>query len=247
MIKFFRKIRQRLLTENKTSKYLLYAIGEIILVVVGILIALQINNWNENQKLKGEEIKLIKNFKSSIETDTIRLNKDIKTFSYVERDINSILIHMEKDLQYHDSIPFINSTAIWWPKIGQEIYSTLTSTDLNNISNDTLKKEITTYYTWAIGPFDTAVKRYADYVEDGVKTKFSSRFSSFGFTPGEEKTVMRPIDYEVLKKDKEYLYWIITQKNYFYWYVKRPLNQAKERADNLLVSLNKELTELEKK
>ena len=50
MIKFFRRIRQQLLTENKFSKYLIYAIGEIILVVIGILIALQINNWNENRK-----------------------------------------------------------------------------------------------------------------------------------------------------------------------------------------------------
>jgi len=50
MIKFFRKIRQKLLSENKFSKYLLYATGEIILVVIGILIALQINNWNENRK-----------------------------------------------------------------------------------------------------------------------------------------------------------------------------------------------------
>ncbi len=50
MIKFFRKIRQRLLSESKFSKYLLYAIGEIILVVIGILIALQINNWNEERK-----------------------------------------------------------------------------------------------------------------------------------------------------------------------------------------------------
>jgi hypothetical protein len=50
MIKFFRKIRQKLLKENKYSKYLTYAIGEIILVVIGILIALSINNWNENRK-----------------------------------------------------------------------------------------------------------------------------------------------------------------------------------------------------
>ena len=50
MIKFFRKIRQKMLTENKFSKYLLYAIGEIVLVVIGILIALQINNWNETKK-----------------------------------------------------------------------------------------------------------------------------------------------------------------------------------------------------
>lgn len=50
MIKFFRNIRQNLLNEGKTSKYFKYAIGEIILVVIGILIALQINNWNEGRK-----------------------------------------------------------------------------------------------------------------------------------------------------------------------------------------------------
>lgn len=47
MIKFFRKIRQNLITEGKTGKYLKYAVGEVVLVVIGILIALQINNWNE--------------------------------------------------------------------------------------------------------------------------------------------------------------------------------------------------------
>ena len=55
MIQFFRRIRQQLLTENKFSKYLLYAIGEIFLVVIGILIALQINTWNEHEKLKSTE------------------------------------------------------------------------------------------------------------------------------------------------------------------------------------------------
>lgn len=50
MIKFFRHIRKRLLSENKFSKYLLYAVGEIVLVVIGILIALGINDWNENRK-----------------------------------------------------------------------------------------------------------------------------------------------------------------------------------------------------
>lgn len=58
MIKFFRHIRQPLLSENKFSKYLLYAIGEIVLVVIGIPIALQINNWNEQRKaaIWGKEI-----------------------------------------------------------------------------------------------------------------------------------------------------------------------------------------------
>lgn len=54
MLKFFRKIRHRLLSENKYSKYFKYAIGEIILVVIGILIALQINNWNETKQKENK-------------------------------------------------------------------------------------------------------------------------------------------------------------------------------------------------
>jgi len=59
MIKFFRKIRQNMIKESKVSKYMLYAIGEIVLVVIGILIALQINNWNEHRKIKIEEKVLV--------------------------------------------------------------------------------------------------------------------------------------------------------------------------------------------
>ena len=55
MIKFFRKIRQNLLSEENTGNYLKYALGEIVLVVIGILMALQINNWNEQRKTDIKE------------------------------------------------------------------------------------------------------------------------------------------------------------------------------------------------
>jgi len=70
MIKLFNNIRQKLVAEGKTTNYLKYAIGEIVLVVVGILIALQINNWNENRK----DIKLAKEYLSGIKVD---LKKDV--------------------------------------------------------------------------------------------------------------------------------------------------------------------------
>ena len=60
MLHFFRQIRQRLLTDNKFSKYLLYAVGEILLVVIGILIALQIDTWNETRKARIQESKIYK-------------------------------------------------------------------------------------------------------------------------------------------------------------------------------------------
>ena len=59
MIKFFRHIRQSLIMKNQTGRYFKYAIGEIILVVIGILIALQINNWNENQKNIAKEQQIL--------------------------------------------------------------------------------------------------------------------------------------------------------------------------------------------
>ncbi|MCK0180637.1 DUF6090 family protein, partial [Flavobacteriaceae bacterium S0862] len=73
MIKFFRKIRQNLLSEGKTGKYLKYAIGEIVLVVIGILMALQINNWNENRKDETRRKLLLNNLKIDLEQDLRRL------------------------------------------------------------------------------------------------------------------------------------------------------------------------------
>ncbi len=77
MIKFFRRIRQNMIKESKVSKYLLYAIGEIFLVVIGILIALQINNWNENRKTKSKEQALLVALKQELTTNLEELNRII--------------------------------------------------------------------------------------------------------------------------------------------------------------------------
>ena len=75
MIKFFRKIRKQLLSENKVNKYLLYAVGEIILVVIGILIALQINNLNEAKKTRAQEVAYLKNIKSDLAATNIEMDQ----------------------------------------------------------------------------------------------------------------------------------------------------------------------------
>lgn len=59
MLHFFRKMRKALIPENRFGRYFFYALGEIVLVVIGILIALQINNWNAEQKLKKQEISIL--------------------------------------------------------------------------------------------------------------------------------------------------------------------------------------------
>ncbi|WP_268033038.1 DUF6090 family protein [Algoriphagus sp. PAP.12] len=77
MISFFRKIRHKLLAGNRVTRYLAYAIGEILLVVIGILIALQVNNWNENRKQQEAEQRLLKALLEEFESNLDILDKAI--------------------------------------------------------------------------------------------------------------------------------------------------------------------------
>jgi len=104
MIKFFRKIRQNLLLEGKTGKYLKYAIGEIVLVVIGILIALQINNWNEKNKQKIAETEFIKGLKNDLKQDKQFILTVIKTYNPKISAYSSLTNEFEKDNIELDSL-----------------------------------------------------------------------------------------------------------------------------------------------
>ena len=107
MIKLFRKVRQNLLMENKTSKYFKYAIGEIILVVIGILFALQINTWNESRKAQNEEIKILMALLSDFETSKTRIKKTMsmqqKALNHGATLINIHERHDIKEIKYFDT------------------------------------------------------------------------------------------------------------------------------------------------
>jgi hypothetical protein len=109
MIPFFRKIRQRLLTENKFSKYLLYAIGEIILVVIGILIALQINNWNENRKTRNSEQQYLLALKEE--------------FSFNKDELKSIM--NRNNLNFDYALKILDNTGPENPEITEEEFGSL--------------------------------------------------------------------------------------------------------------------------
>jgi hypothetical protein len=89
MIKFFRKIRYDLMEKNKTGKYLKYAIGEIVLVVIGILIALSINNWNEKQQLNSKTQEYYVQLLDDLNKDVIFANKIIKQFDNYLKDLKA--------------------------------------------------------------------------------------------------------------------------------------------------------------
>jgi uncharacterized membrane protein YvbJ len=126
MIKFFRKIRQNMIKENKASKYMLYAIGEIVLVVIGILIALSINNWNESRIDRKLETAILKQLRSEFKSNLKQLDEKIGIRDYMMnsaiqllanidnpyiRNVDSIEMHLAKTVPYTTFDPIINDLA----------------------------------------------------------------------------------------------------------------------------------------
>ena len=160
MIKFFRKIRQRLLSENKFSRYLLYAIGEIILVVIGILIALQINTWNQARKDSITERAYYNRFLEDVLLDEALVINQIEQTKLRLKSANQ-LIH---ELQSSDSnMPKIAqalrgsvSRGNFVLKPTQTTYEDVKSSgNVQLIKDLELKKSLENYYVSTTGIMNT--------------------------------------------------------------------------------------------
>ncbi len=153
MIKFFRKIRQQLLAQNKLGKYLLYALGEIVLVVIGILIALQINNWNEHRKSVKKErnhlLEIIENLREDLQrVEEIQKYNELKVTTIDSAFYYLSLMH-EKPLLARDFsylMPVISNYTLFTPT--KVAFNNLTSTgNMDILQKDELRKEISRYYS----------------------------------------------------------------------------------------------------
>jgi len=149
MLKFFRRIRQNLLLQGKTSRYIKYAFGEIVLVVIGILIALQINNWNENRKDKALEQRYLKNLVEELKKDSLALNINVVM---LERQANTKnpLLDMLREGNEKDSLKLYFNLQ-WRPIYPytplKSTYEEMTnSSHLNIIKSDELRGSIVKMY-----------------------------------------------------------------------------------------------------
>ena len=252
MIKFFRRIRQQLLSEGNTTKYLKYAIGEIILVVIGILIALQINNWNENRKATIKQIEILSMLEESLIDDLDKFEEVANYYARSKMSINTILNHLQKDLPLNDSLPshFFKSTTIWeQSSFTNGIYETLKSNGIDLISNKKLSQQIVKVFDETDPWMETWEKRYVDLVLNSATELYKTRFTDFwNGNPKDPKVngEMHPISYESLKSDEEYIYFLKTQKNLMGWLIEKSLNNSATQGETLLEMLRKEMSSLKK-
>ncbi len=148
MIKFFRKIRQNLLMENRTGKYFKYALGEIVLVVIGILIALQINNLNEERKDRIVEQEILKQLKEEYQSNLRQLESKIAMRKIIIEGANKALHYLDHpDFAHRDtlmmSIGILTNTPTFDP-ISNDV---INSGNIRLISNKDLKKRLTQWST----------------------------------------------------------------------------------------------------
>ena len=149
MINFFRKTRKKLTDKNNFTKYLRYAIGEIVLVVIGILIALSINNWNNNKNLRKTEVSLLKEMKINLkgDLDDVRFN-----ITWNKRALNAseiVLESLKNTESYNDSLSFYYANLLGGADFSKNTsaFDNLKSMGFHIILNDSLRINITNLYT----------------------------------------------------------------------------------------------------
>ena len=123
MFRFFRQIRQRLLTDNppdqsrragKFSKYLLYAIGEILLVVIGILIALQVDTWNQEKKERQLELGILKEVRDNLSDDLSKIESSIGLQNEILRCQTAFIEWLDGEKDYDDGVPYFNNSLSYY-------------------------------------------------------------------------------------------------------------------------------------
>ena len=170
MIKFFRNIRQKLIIEGKTANYFKYAIGEIVLVVIGILIALQVNNWNTIQNEKKKEQVYLKKLESNLKDDIALLNKiiisDSTMIESLKKASNDILtVDSVNKLDFGGNSRF--KVHLFYPN-KTAIDNLISSGQIDLISNDSIVEKILLYYssiTIISEGTDTSLKNYSRDIE----------------------------------------------------------------------------------
>ena len=208
--------------ENKTGKYFKYAIGEIVLVVIGILIALQINNWNEARKFKNLEIvtliEIQKGLSQALKENERAEKENIRTIE----SYNILLEHFDKKLPYSQSLNTKFRLLLGWqePDFSYSGFEIFKSRGPDLISNDSIKIKLLEIYE----------EKIQFLVNDHNKTEWDynntvmTPFYTDNFESGKEGFTAIPNDYMELMNDQQFknkLTYLIAIRSYGIAYSKK--------------------------
>ena len=182
MLHFFRQIRQRLFpiapdsyrdgTDNKFSKYMMYAVGEILLVVIGILIAIQVDNWNEQRKDQFELTKILEDILQDMKMDIANLNDEIVFLAERSKRIKSFINTQNYDAVTRDSLELGIQTYYYkfpWQTSGFEKLRNSGITDYGEF--EVVINSINLYYTFIV-----PLRKYREEYDMGDMVRRTDNF-----------------------------------------------------------------------
>ena len=250
MIKFFKTIRKKLLDEGKIAKYLKYATGEILLVVIGILLALYLNNLNVQSQLKKDEIKILKEIKSNLISSMNSYIETIRSESDLLSKNELLLDHFNRSKPYSKQLDTAFGVYFWTvlshPVTGA--YENLKSKSLDLISNDSLRNHISYMFENEFTNIINSNELWANNLQ--VSISYPYHVNHFiRYFPKDKDSLnneyAKPIDYQALIEDKSFLSInaeIITNRR---WNI-NSLNELVARIQHLIDIIDDELIKLEK-
>ena len=202
MLKIFRKTRQHLLSIGKTKTYLKYAVGEIALVVIGILIALHINNSNTRVQQSNTELKILQSMKENLNSDIQEMEGNLKIYSLALKSTLEILKVLNIPEYETDSlniyfghlaahVMFIETTSA---------YENLKTIGFEIIKSDNLKKNIMHIYGKQYQVIEVSESIYANYLNSNLNPVIFDNLIAVGGT----NQMSSPVDISELKNNQRF-------------------------------------------
>jgi len=219
MIPFFRKIRKKMADDNKPLKYLRYAIGEIVLVVFGILIALSINNWNEHRKSRLQEVNILTKLNTDLKANVIEI-KGLKDMT--EKRIKAsqtILNYFEENKAIDDSLKhsfeLINNDDLF--NNANTTYKYIENQGVNILRNDSILSKITSMYERHFKNIENRENKNWKILTDDLRPLMDvhlevSEPQDKDFN--EEYALNKPIDMEALSENMQFKNVIVRNMNF---------------------------------
>jgi hypothetical protein len=217
---------------GSAKKYVFYAIGEIALVVIGILIALQINNWNEARKAQIREQHALEELLSDLDVSIASLNyilyEDENNIEDAIYSLNRVILFLEKDLPYVDSLGDDLRNIHQYPDFDFKSsgYESLLSMGMDIVSNNKLRSDIGRFYSFIVPKLDKAYTEIRDdfynYILYFLREKFDVDLD------GNRMGRVRPVDFETLKEDHNFLISLKVYLSVFDYYQGKVLETLEE-------------------
>lgn len=201
MLTFFRHIRKGLLGSGQAKKYLLYAIGEILLVMIGILLALQVNNWNEWRKDRVKEKEVLQDLKENLERNERELEQSLDILTVYDRYSFITFDFLKGDIPYSDTLGryfhFSRFNGSIFLNISNEGYESLKGAGLDILSSHPLKRDILNLFESVY----TEMARVTQYEFDNLSNKDPIILENFIHHLGPN---LEPINPEALRQNNSY-------------------------------------------